>query len=39
MLDNAVVIAEYADEDRDPVLLTEAQQLALLDAETGPAQT
>ncbi len=39
VLDNAVVIAEYADENRDPVLLTEAQQLALLDAVVGPAQT
>lgn len=39
VLDNAVIIAEYADEDRDPTLLTEAQQRALLDAVTGPAQT
>jgi two-component system OmpR family sensor kinase len=39
VLANQVIIAEYADEDRDPVLLTEAQQLALLDAVTGPAQT
>ncbi len=36
---NAVVIAEYADENRDPTLLTAAQQRALLDAVTGPTQT
>ncbi len=39
VLDNAVIIAEYADEARDPVLLSEAQQRALLDAVAGPAQT
>ncbi len=39
VVSNVVIIAEYADENRDPTLLTEAQQLALLDAETGPTQT